>query len=158
MIKLQLGIRYELNLTGRVELGPIKKQVIYERLTDGRIAGLLGEDFANAIYNNVTKSPSENEGHDLQDTRGRLYEVRSVTKNGVKLIPSAQIGSGRKYDKTAHQAKIDSLYAFVFMDVRNSPILTFVGIEAEQLRWNKALSPKQFDALIADLPKRQVKG
>lgn len=156
MIALKIGIVYCLDLTDKVQLGPISKQTLYERLTDGRISGLLAEDLANALYNNMTKAPSQNSGFDLFDSEGRKYECRTVTRGGTNLVPAVQIGAGRKIDLAKHQEKLDYLYAYVFVDVRNSPLFRLVAIEVERLESRLRITPSEFEQLINELPTKNI--
>ncbi len=149
--KFILGKRTKLDLTDRMQLGPISKQTLYQRFTDGRIFGLLAEDLANALYNNLTKAPSKTTSYDLIDGNGNKYEVRTVTRGGVNLIPSAQIGAGRSYDEVKHQTKHDSLYAYIFIDVRNSPLFYITGVHISNIPFIKSLTGKNFDRLLKNL-------
>lgn len=149
--KFKIGERAKLDLTDKMQLGPIKKQTLYERFTDGRISGLLAEDLVSALYNNLTKSPAENTPYDLIDVDGNKYEVRTVTKGGVQLIPSAQIGTGRKYDEDKHRVKHDSLYAYIFIDVRDSPLFYITGIKKSDVPFKKKLTSAGFNNLLENL-------
>ena len=148
MRPLKLEVVYRLDLTNKIKFGPIKKQTLYERFTDGRISGLLSEDLANALYNNVTKSPSEKSTFDIMDDEGRKYECRTLTDSGASLLPSSQVGVGRSYNETEHIRKIEALHAYIFTDIRNSPIFKIVAIPIEDLGKRKRISSKQFDELI----------
>ena len=149
--KFTLKNRYKIDLTNKMELGAIPKQTLYKRFTDGRISGLLAEDLLNALYNNLTKAPSESSPYDLLDDNGNKYESRVVTKRGVNLNPSNQIGSGRSYNEDKHRTKHESLYAYIFIDVRDSPIFYIVGINRNDVPFVKKLSPNSFDKLLKDL-------
>ena len=155
-MRLNLNVLYELNLTNKVQLGPISKQVLYERLTDGRISGLLAEDLANAIFNNVSKAPSERAPFDLIDEEGHRYECRTITKGGTALVPSNQLGQGRHYDRVAHKKKVDSLYAYLFVDVRDSPLFQLVAFTTDQIPFQRRLKTNEFDDLISELPKTNI--
>ena len=148
MRPLKLGVVYKLDLTNKIEFGPIKKQTLYERFTDGRISGLLSEDLANALYNNITKSPSEKSTFDIMDNEGRKYECRTLTESGASLLPSNQVGKGRYYNETEHVRKLEALHAYIFTDIRNSPIFRIVAIPIEDLGQRKRISCKMFDELI----------
>ena len=132
-----LNQRYKIDLTNRMQFGEVSKQVLYQRFTDGRISGLLAEDLLYALYNNFTKSPSEGSAYDLLDDDGNKYEVRVITKGGVSLIPSAQIGVGRQYNEEKHKDKHESLHAYVFIDVRDSPIFYITGISRNDVPFTK---------------------
>ena len=151
MQSLRLRVVYKLDLTDRIRFGPIKKQILYERFTDGRISGLLAEDLANSLYNNLMKSPTEQSSYDIMDDEGNRYECRTITLRGANLIPSNQIGKGRQYDAEAHHKKVGSLHAYIFTDIRHSPIFYIVAIPVKQLGGAKRISTNQFDGLISDL-------
>ncbi len=151
MQPLRLGVVYKLDLTDKIRFGPIKKQILYERFTDGRISGLLAEDLANSLYNNLMKSPTERSSYDIMDDNGHRYECRTITPRGANLIPSNQIGKGRQYDAEAHHKKVDSLHAYIFTDIRHSPIFYIVAIPVEQLGGAKNITTKQFDLLVSEM-------
>ncbi len=152
MRKLELEHKYVLDLTDKIQLGPIKRQVLYERLTDARISGLLVEDLADAIYNNVTKSPSPASSYDLMDDDGNKYESRIVNMRGASLIPANQVGSGRRYNRENHLAKLASLYAYLFVDVRSSPVFSIVAFPVGILGERKRITTIRFDELVKPIP------
>ena len=156
MIALEKGVIYRLDLTNKVKLGPISKQILYERLTDGRIFGLLAEDLVNSIYNNITKAPSQRSSFDFLDVEGRKYECRTITHHGANLVPAAQIGAGRKIDLGKHKQKLDMLHAYVFVDVRDSPRFSLVAISVERLHKKIRISVKEFEELINGLPSKTI--
>ena len=154
MTTLKSKVVYTVNLTGCMSLGPIPPQVLYEKLTDGRIAGLLMEEMHNHLFRNVAMAPSRKSSFDLyvDDLR---YEARTITKAGVKLIPSSQIGTGRTYDEDAYINKRDSIDGYVFADVRNSPVLRILRLREVDVPLQRSLSGRECDALFDASYKRE---
>ena len=124
---------YQLDLTNKMQFGPIKKQILYERFTDGRISGLLAEDLAKSLYNNISKAPNARSSYDFVDDDGKKYECRTITARGASLLPSNQLGKGRTKDIGKFYEKLDMLYAFVFLDVRDSPIFRIVAVPVDDV-------------------------
>lgn len=151
MTPLKLGVVYRLDLTDKIMFGPIKKQILYERFTDGRISGLLSEDLANSLYNNITKAPSEKSFYDVMDDEGRKYECRTITRKGSSLLPSNQLGQGRRRDLQKHQEKQRSLFAYIFTDIRHSPIFRIVAVPINLLDGKTSITSLQFDRLIKQM-------
>lgn len=158
--KFEVGILYKLDLTGKIKFGPIPQQLLWHKFTDGRVFGLLGEALVKAIYNNLSESPSASAAFDFIDADGKTYEVRTITKSGASLLPSAQIGAGRKFDEKDYLAKRKSIYAYIFIDNRQSPIFRIAGIKEEDLPpyppARKITLPK-FEALISNLPQTTLR-
>lgn len=77
--------------------------ILLATLNIGQVAGYVAEEMASRIFSGfVTKAPPNTKGYDLISVKSnRKIEVKILTKNGVKLCPSSQVGKGRKYD---HQA------------------------------------------------------
>ena len=153
---LELEVVYKLDLTDKIKFGPIKKQILYERITDGRISGLLSEDLANSLYNNITKSPSENSNYDIMDDDGNKYECRTITRLGANLVPSNQLGKGRSIDLAKHEQKLESIFAYIFTDVRNSPIFRIVAIPVATLGKRTRITGLQFEELIENFKQVNV--
>lgn len=153
---LQLGIVYRLDLTDKIQFGPVKKQTLYERFADGRIPGLLAEDLADSLYNNIEKPPSKNNNYNLVDDSDRKYKCHTITTGGTSLLPADQVGKGREYDKAKHIERMESLDAYIFIDVRYSPVFRIVAVPMEKLRWQKRLSALRFDKLIQTLKEETI--
>lgn len=149
---MKLGVSYKLDLSKHMQFGPIPKQSVWQAFTDGRVAGVLNELLCVELFNNLSHAPTSSDVFDLIDRDGKKYEARTVTKNGVKLIPSSMWGAGRSVDKKAYRKRLKQLHGFVFTDVRNSPQFTITFISTDKLPTDaKGFNAKQFDKWISSL-------
>lgn len=156
-IKFQTGVIYEFDLSDAIRFGPIRKQKLWDKFTDGRIAGLLGQAFVESMYNNFSPAPSENSSYDLIDDNGNHYEVRTFTRNGASLIPSAQRGTGRTFNEKEYLAKRNNIHAYIFIDIRNSPKFSIIGIlESDLPHCPTTIRERRFKNLIAKCPNIKV--
>lgn len=111
---------------------------IREYLTDGRRASFIVE--RRLMWENPgwTLAPSEGAGYDLQDPNGGMWEVRSITRQGVYFNPSNQVGKGRAFNEDGFRAKLDGLKGFILSDIVGFPIVeVFVVPVANILRWHR---------------------
>lgn len=149
---MKLGVSYKLDLSKHMQFGPIPKQRLWQAFTDGRVAGVLNELLCVELFNNLSHAPASGAMYDLIDSNGNWYEARTVTKWGVKLIPSSMWGAGRTLDKKAYDKRLKQLHGFVFTDVRNSPQFTITFVPVAKMPSNaKELSAQQFDYWISGL-------
>ena len=86
---------------------------------DGRIFGLIAENII-ANFFGLDKMYGCND-YDLKSNEGLKYEVKTLTKQGLKTCPSYMIGKGREYNIEEHKKYlkknyIDSLILFLIND------------------------------------------
>lgn len=62
---LVFNIYFTLDLTNKISIGNIPKNILYDRLNDGRILGLLVEDIISYEFNGITRVLSNGCSHDL---------------------------------------------------------------------------------------------
>lgn len=86
----------------------VSEQDIQEYLTDGRRASFIIERRLKWDNPDWKLAPSEGAGFDLIDPGGYLWEVRSITKQGVYFNPSNQVGSGRAFNEAGFLNKLDT--------------------------------------------------
>ena len=155
-MKIDSHTVYVFNITDRIELGHIKKQVLYDKVTDGRISGLLMEDFIESAFENVAKAPNAKSPFDLY-VDDYKYESRVVTGNGVKLIPSNQIGTGRKFNLEGYKAKRAGLDGYVFTEVADSPVLRILMLPEPDVPLVREMKRKDCLNLFSRYPNKKVK-
>jgi hypothetical protein len=126
------GTRNSFNLVIDVPaFGGIPIDVMTTLLKDGRVFGLIAEQFVLATFANLTGN-IEKMGHwDVRDDTGAFWEVRVVTSTGVNLIPSHMIGKGRVYDERAYTEKLHSIKGFILVDIRSLPSIWISSIFSE---------------------------
>ena len=158
-VRLVMRTRYRVSMLDRVQYGPVPKQRLYERFTDGRISGLLNEDMLQTLFIGLTRNDIGGGSHDLMDQQNRRYEARTITNRGVNLIPSNQIGQGRTINLDAIAERRNELYAFIFVDVRNSPNYFIFSIPVDDpiFEYRRRLSCNQVDGVVSEYPNRTIR-
>jgi hypothetical protein len=62
--------------------------------------------------------------------------VRSITQSGVYFNPSAQVGSGRRFEEARFLAKLDGVAGFVLSDITLFPNVDVFKVPVEHVkRW-----------------------
>lgn len=147
---------YEVDGTGQIEFFGLDVSILCERFKDGRISGLLSENVVDNVFDNIHKVETEKSNYDvIDDLTNTKIEIRVITKNGVKLIPSNMIGAGRKYNYKKFMEKLDLIGYYIFVDVRELPIMRIFSISSDSVRLNinkpiRQLSIKQINSIIDD--------
>jgi hypothetical protein len=139
---------------------------IREYLTDGRRVSFIIERRLKWENPGWTLAPSEGAGYDLRDPQGGLWEVRSITRQGVYFNPSNQVGSGRKFAEEGFRAKLASLKGFILSDIVEFPRVEIIQLPIDYvLRWHAnrelgktaKISRAAFHTrLLPQLPKTQM--
>lgn len=112
---------------------------IHEYLTDGRRASFIIERRLMWENQGWTLAPSEGAGYDLLDPDGGMWEVRSITRQGVYFNPSNQVGKGRAFDEDGFQLKLRGIKGFILADIVGFPVVDFFVVPVENvLRWHSA--------------------
>ncbi len=109
---------------------------IHEYLTDDRRVSFIIERRLKWSNPGWELAPSEGAGYDLRAPDGGLWEVRSITQGGVYFNPSAQVGSGRKFEEAGFLTKLKSIAGFILADVTLFPEVAIFKIPVEHVkRW-----------------------
>lgn len=111
---------------------------IREYLTDGRRVSFIIE--RRLMWENPgwKLAPSEGAGYDLLDPNGGMWEVRSITRQGVYFNPSNQVGSGRMFNEDGFQAKLSGIKGFILSDIVGFPVVDVFVVPVENvLRWHR---------------------
>jgi hypothetical protein len=109
---------------------------IHEYLTDGRRISFIIERRLKWANPGWQLAPSEGAGYDLRAPDGGLWEVRSITNGGVYFNPSAQVGSGRKFEEVGFLAKLDAVSGFILSDITLFPNIPVFKVPIEHVkRW-----------------------
>ena len=110
---------------------------VREYLTDGRRVSFIIE--RRLMWENPgwSLAPSEGAGYDLLDPDGGMWEVRSITRQGVYFNPSNQVGSGRKFDENGFRAKLGGVKGFILSDIVDFPEVDVFVVPVENVaRWH----------------------
>lgn len=111
---------------------------VREYLTDGRRVSFIIE--RRLMWENPgwKLAPSEGAGYDLLDPDGGMWEVRSITRQGVYFNPSNQVGSGRMFNEDGFQAKLSGIKGFILSDIVGFPVVDVFVLPVENvLRWHR---------------------
>lgn len=112
---------------------------IKEYLTDGRRVSFIIERRLMWEHEGWKLAPSEGAGYDLRDPEGGLWEVRSITKQGVYFNPSNQVGSGRRFAEEGFLAKLAALKGFILSDITGFPHVHVYVVPVESvIGWYRA--------------------
>lgn len=115
----------------------VTKEDVREYLTDGRRVSFIIERRLKWENPGWQLAPSEGAGYDLLDPDGGMWEVRSITGQGVYFNPSNQVGSGRKFNEDGFQQKMSGIKGFILSDIVGFPIVdVYVVPIANVLRWH----------------------
>lgn len=147
MIKIIEDVKYIIEIKD-FSFGPIPRDVLIKNFKDGRAFGLIGEYILPAISGGKIKKTTGNKAYDFSK-KGLKIEQRTLTKRGLNLIPSNQIGSGRSYDVNRFKSKLDSINWIFIIDNSNFPFLEAVFIKAskvnlDQYRYRYASAREKF--------------
>jgi len=116
----------------------VSTEDIREYLTDGRRVSFIIERRLKWENPGWSLAPSEGAGYDLLDPEGGMWEVRSITRQGVYFNPSNQVGSGRVFNEDGFQVKLSGIKGFILSDIVRFPTVDVFVIPVENvLRWHK---------------------
>lgn len=115
----------------------VSPEDVREYLTDGRRVSFIIERRLKWENPGWQLAPSEGAGYDLLDPDGGMWEVRSITRQGVYFNPSNQVGSGRRFNEDGFQAKMSGIKGFILSDIVGFPVVDVFVVPVENvLRWH----------------------
>lgn len=115
----------------------VSPEDVREYLTDGRRVSFIIERRLKWENPGWQLAPSEGAGYDLLDPDGGMWEVRSITRQGVYFNPSNQVGSGRRFNEDGFQLKMSGIKGFILSDIVGFPIVDVFVVPVENvLRWH----------------------
>ena len=143
----------EINFSMKLNLGHIKIPFIDdatsdELFRDGRIFGLIAENIVSGFFNLDKIYGCED--HDLENGSFK-YEVKCLTKQGLKTCPSYMVGKGRKYNKEEHQKYLESKDGMFIVDITSFPVLTIYYVKDMDKLLFASKSYKGAKALLDEL-------
>lgn len=128
---------------------------------DGRTFAPFCEQLVHNFVEGFVKPESGNGSHNGYYRDGRV-EIRCVTKSGVTVKPSIQLGGGRTADREAALEKIRSTDYFVFFNntVPNYTIVTVVS-KKDDRTWmtdtkSHRVSKAKFEELYYGMPAKEL--
>ena len=118
MNAIQLNKTYNFKVKN-VSFGDIPSDRILEFFQDGRVASFFLEEQLQHWFPELTRIEG-NKDHDHLDRQGRKYDAKNFTKNGLKFMPSNQLGEGRKFIAEIAHAKAAKL-RYICCDIVDFP-------------------------------------
>ncbi len=128
----------ELNKTYIFELktprfGALQKEEVIKIFKDGRYASPFLERQLPLWFDGLTHITG-NKPYDLVDEQGRKYDAKNFTSNGLKFMPSGQIGTGRKYDPDKCRKKIEeNKMTYIACDITEFPKVRVRFLDGSEL-------------------------
>ena len=111
---------------------------VREYLTDGRRVSFIIERRLKWENPGWNLAPSEGAGYDLLDPDGGMWEVRSITRQGVYFNPSNQVGSGRVFNEQKFQDKLSNIEGFILSDIVGFPVVDVFKFPVHNvMRWHR---------------------
>ena len=136
MQKLIFNKRQHVSLYKQIKIGNIPEMLLYDRLRDGRIIGLLIEDIIANEFSGITRVVGNGCAHDLVKTDCKIpirLQCKSYKNNKLSITPSYMVGSGRKYDYDGMISYLDNIDAFVFIKIDDFPELEIITVKTSDL-------------------------
>jgi len=134
--RLIFNHRQRFSLSKKIKIGDIPEMLLYDRLRDGRIIGLLIEDIIATEFIGITRVISNGCTHDLikSDCKTPIrLQCKSYKNNKLSIIPSYMLGTGRKYDYIGMMNYLENIDAFIFIKIDNFPELETITIKTEDI-------------------------
>jgi hypothetical protein len=161
-LKLIIPGRYSFSLRGRAKLGYIKENLLYERLRDGRIIGLLAEDIIESEFSGVTRVAGSGCSSDLikhDCSPAQRLQCKSYRGHGADLSPSGMKGKGRCFSREDFLKYCQSFEAFLLVDVERFPELVVHAISVQSIlglarisKSSATISRSQLDGFVDSSP------
>jgi len=140
----------EKNYQGQISFCGLSEEILYPLFRNGSVTGKLVEPLVCQELG-YQKSEHSQDFYDVTQD-GKLWEVRCFTQYGASLIPSNQVGAGRKYNEKEFFEKLDNIAGFIFIDIRQFPKMTFYkcgGWEAQRL-FDKKITVSKFEKFLRE--------
>lgn len=112
----------------------ISPESVRAYFTDGRRVSFILERRLAAEVLNATLAPSEGSDHDLVESGGAKWEVRSLSAGGVYFCPSYMVGSGRTFNEAGFLAKLDQITGYILADIISFPDVPFWMVPTANVR------------------------
>ena len=124
--------KYEFEVNASFDNLP--NEVVNNLFQRGTVASEFFEAWLPKIFTNLidNRDGNGNADHDLFNTKiSKKIEVRCFTKYGASLIPSGQIGSGRKFNQPQHLEKCYNV-DFLLVNINLFPKIEIFGINGNE--------------------------
>lgn len=109
--------------------GQLDGPALAKILSDGRVSSHLIYNHLPERFSNLRKYKASSTNMDCLTTDdGDVYQLRIITANGVKLVPSKNVGVGRGYDRSSYRSALDRIVGFILVDVTDMPKITYGSV------------------------------
>lgn len=129
--------------------------------TDGRrVSFILERRLARQVLKGKL-APNEGEAFDVEDSRGRKWEVRSITRRGTYFTPSEMVGKGRTFRRDDFLNKLNNIHGYIVSDIDLFPKIPFWLILSDSIRQlyldgkigkNAKVQQKKARVILKELP------
>ena len=99
--------------------GEIPREELIENFKDGRCCSWFMEPQIVKWFPEL-KRVKGNKDHDHIDDNGVKYDAKNFTKNGLKFMPSNQLGAGRSFNESIAHSKANDL-VYICCDIVDFP-------------------------------------
>lgn len=161
MIDLTFQKRYVIDLTGQIIIGNIPEMLLYDRLQDGRIMGLLAEDIIAGHFNGLTRTKHNGASADLIKTDCRVpmrIQCKSFKEQSVSVAPSKMKGVGRKFSEQDFDEYSDEIDGWLLIDISSFPKMIVYALDAATAASVWRISATDAKIYRADLMRLTMKG
>lgn len=100
---------------------------------DGRRASFILERRIARELVDGEIAPSEGAPYDIKTKDGFLWEVRSVTAQGIYFTPSNQVGKGRQFEQAGFDEKLQAISGFLVSDIVEFPRVNIWRISCDEV-------------------------
>ena len=101
---------------------------------DGRRISFLLERRLAKGFIPGTLASSERDPYDIVQANGKKWEVRCITKGGVKFGPSKNTGGSRKFSESDFFKKLDDISGYALCDVTAFPTVEVYKVTSSHVR------------------------
>ena len=129
MSKIKLNETYEFKVR-HYAFGDLKKSEVAELLQDGRFMAPLMERQLTKWFPKLKHVLGDKDHDHIVGTQ--KYDAKNFTRNGLKFMPSAMIGAGRKVDPIKLKEKCAELI-YICCDIVEFPNIRVKFIKGDDL-------------------------
>lgn len=135
---LEIGVCYKA-IVGNLSFSILNQQELILLFSDGRICGRMVEPLLARIFNDFICKIVGNNKFDLTKISNidLKQEVKTFTRSsGCNLIPSSQIGKGRKYDVIEYHVRVKQMETYIVVDIRDFPNIKIIAWDSKHILKN----------------------
>lgn len=129
---------YDLNMAGTCSFGKMGERAATKALGDGRILGLLAEQFLDHEFENLTRLNDDSKSDLYDNVLDGVWEAKSfksISSAGTSctIAKSDMRGKGRTYNHELQIKYLESLVGVIIIDRAYWPHLRIIGFRTEDI-------------------------